>query len=250
MNTGVLSYFNKAFFLINKSWSLFAFYLLLSLLYSFPEFLADSAIKSLLSVVGFFIMILQIGFSFSLPLFLVEKQEEKSITLKSLLLVSLRSTKRLILPLILFFIIFIVVFIIGFILTVQFIYGGDFDFMTKIQGFNLWNLFFALIIGLFSFLTFTPIYFSLEKDRLLSSIKKSFTLSFQHLNFIIILIILNALLYLIFSTFLNTNQNIYHSLISNIIYAYLDLIIGAASLYLYQNKKYKSSFYNCLITGE
>lgn len=237
MDKDVFSYFNKAFFLVNKNWSLVILYLLLSLSYSLPEFLGDSFIKDLLQFIGFLMVFIQMGYSFSLPIFLVDRQQEKSVNFKNLLLITCKNTKRLIIPLILIFIIFIIILITGYFLAVYFIYGGDYDFMTKIQGFNLWNLLIALIMGLFSFLTFSPVYFSLENNGLLLSIKKSITLSLRHLEFILILALIEILTYLVLINFLNTSQNLSHSLIYNIIYAYLGLITTSASLYLYQKHK-------------
>lgn len=232
----IADYFKIGFSLAINSWGLFLFGLSLSLLSSVPDLLGDSFVKGILRVMGFLLAFISIGFSFSLPVFLVDRQQRKSLTLGNILSTTLGNTKRLILPSIIILICLFVVMILSFFLIAQFIYGGNLNFMqdASTRGFNAWNLLIVLFIGLFSFLTFSPIYFSLEKSGLFSSIKKSLSLSFKNLNFIVILFVISASTYLALTLFLNNYQNLFQLFTRTVIYWFESILITATSLIFYQ----------------
>src|SRR3989339_96327 len=165
MTTQVFNHFKKGFLLTNKSYGLFLFGLSFSLLFGLPDFLRDSFIKGALQVIGFLTIFISFGFSFSLPLFLVDKQEGKSFNFRNILSTTFNNTKRLLFPFILILLSIIVVMVVLSILISQFVYGGSYNFMQNSgQGFNIWNFLNALFVGLFSFGTFTSVYFSIEKN--------------------------------------------------------------------------------------
>lgn len=236
MNKQVSDYFKQGSTLALKSWGIFLFGLILTLLGSFPDLLGDSFIKGTLQVIGFLLLFVEMGFGFSLPVFLLARQEEKPVGFGDILSISLQNTKRLILPLILIFIVLIILAVISFFVVVQFVYGGNFDFMRNAtEGFNPWNIFFAFLIGLFSFLTFSPIYFSLEKNGLFKSIKRSISLSVKHLDFIAIIFVISAVTFLISTQLLKDYQSVWQLFLRNIIYQFEALLFGAAALIFYQN---------------
>ncbi len=236
MSNKSFDYFKKGFFLVNKTGGLLLFGLSLSLLGSLPDFLGDSFLKGTLQVIGFLILFFEIGFAFSLPLFLLGKQEGKSVGFGDILSTSLRNTKRLLLPSILLLIILIVIAVLSFFLVAQFVYGGNFNFMERsTQGFSAWNFLFTFLIGLFSFGTFTSIYFSLEKNGLFSSIKKSINLGIKNLDFIMILFVISASIDLVLALFLNNYQSLWQLFVRHTIYQYEMLLFVAASLIFYQS---------------
>lgn len=236
MDKQISDYFKKGLSLANKSWGLFLFGLSLTLLASLPDLMGDSSIKWTLQVIGFLLIFVEFGFSFSLPLFLLGRQEGKAVDFSNIFSTLLRNTKRLILPLILIGIVFVVIAVLSFLLVVQFVYGGNFNFMQNTsQGFSAWNFLFAFLIGLFSFITFAPIYFSLEKNGLFNSIKKSISLSVKHLDFIIILFVISAPTFLISVLFLNNYQSFWQLFLRSVVYQYEALLITAASLIFYQS---------------
>lgn len=238
MSNKPFDYFTKGLSLVNKSWGILLFGLILtSFVSSLPYLSGDSFIKGTLQAIGFLLIFIEFGFSYSLPVFLLARQEGKSVNFGDILSTSLQNTKRLILPLILIFILFIILFIVvNFILVVQFIYGGNFNFMQNAtQGFNPWNLFFAFLIGLFSFFTFSPIYFSLEKDGLFRSIKRSINLSIKNLDFIIIIFVISVVIFLISTQPLKDYQSFWQLFLKGIIYQFEGLLFSAAALIFYQN---------------
>lgn len=236
MNNKPFDYFKKGISLVNKSWGIFLFGLILTALSSFPDLLGDSFIKRTLQAIGFLLIFIEFGFSFSLPVFLLARQEGKSVSFGDVLSTSLQNTKRLILPLILIFIVLIILAVLGFILVVQFIYGGNFNFMQNTtQGFNLWNLLSVFLIGLFSFITFSSIYFSLEKNGLFRSIKRSIGLSIKNLDFIAIIFVISASTFLILILLLKDYQSFWQLFLRSVIYQYEGLLFTAAALIFYQN---------------
>ena len=236
MNNRNFDYFRKGLSLVNKSWGIFLFGLILTLLASLPDLMGDSFIKGILQVIGFLILFVEFGFGFSLPVFLLARQEGKPVNFGDILSTSLQNTKRLILPLILIFIVFIILAVISFLLVVQFVYGGNFNFMQNTtQGFNPWNILFAFLIGLFSFTTFSPIYFSLEKNGLFRSVKRSIDLSLRNLDFIIIIFVISVSIFLFSILLLTDYQSFWQLFLRSVIYWYEELLFVAAALIFYQN---------------
>lgn len=215
-----------------KSWDIFLIGFFLSLLGSIPYLSNDIFIKGILQIIWFLLLFISLGFSFSLPVFLVEKQQGRSLSIANILSITLGNTKRLIIPLMLMGICFIVIGILGIFL----IPGGNVNLMqnTPNQGFGLWNIMLMLSIGLFSFFSFANIYFSLEKKSFYSSIKKSISFSFKNLNFVIFLFVISASTYLLQMLFLNNYQDHFQLFIRNFIYQSESLLIAAASLIFYQ----------------
>lgn len=232
----VVDSFQKGFSLANKSWGLFLLALSLPLLGNISSLLGNSFIGITLQVVGFLLIFIYFGFSFSLPIFLVHRQQGKSLSFGNIVFTSLKNTKRLILFTILTLLFIAIGGILGLFLIVIFLYGGNFYFMQNLPpGLYFWDFMLALIIGLCSFFTFAPIYFSLEKNGVLSSIKKSVSFSFKHLNFIIVIFIIYVSTHLVGVLFFNNYQNLYQLFIRNTIYVYESFLISAASLIFYQN---------------
>lgn len=232
--------FKRGFWLTNKSISLFLIVLTLSLLGEMPDLLGNSPAKSISQVIGFLLVIVQIGFYFSLPIFLVNKQQGKTIFFSKMLLITLKNAKRLILPSIIMFASVFLVVILSFFLLAQFAFGGDYNFMQSSRlGFYVWNIIVALIVGLFSFLTFAPIYFSLEKNSFLNSVKKSISFCLNNFNFFLIIFIVSVFTLLITTLLFNDFQNPYHLFIRNILANYEYILLAAASLIFYQNRTAK-----------
>lgn len=235
MNNQILDYFKKGFFLVNKSWDLFLFGLLLFLLGGIYQLFTDSSINRILQIISYLLIFIEFGFIFSLPAFLIDRQQGKPLSLNNILSVTLKNTKRLTLPLLLILVALFIFLILGTTLIAQFIYGGNPNFA---QNSNIGILLSYLLIGIYSFISaFAPIYFSIEKNGFFSSIKKSINLSIKNFNFIIIIFLISASSYLIATFVLDNNQSAYQLLLENALYQYGGLLTSASSLILYQNLK-------------
>ena len=246
MNNSTGNYFLKGFSLANKSLDIFFISVLLSLASFIPDFLENSPIIKILSFATFLLFFIQTGFSMSIPLFLVDKQQNKRLNYHDMWSVVLRNTKRMILPVILFLVLvmalgFTLLFITAFN-TIQ--SGGDFkQIVTSIQ--NLpnslqdWNPIFLVVTGLFSLLIFTPIYFSIENKGIFSSIKRSLIFSFKNLNFILILITIDGI-YSFISTLIPFSIENKIWLIT-VLGGYLNFIMTASAFLYYKSKKSKQA---------
>lgn len=137
--------------------------------------MGESFNKSIFLLLGFLLYIVNVGFLFSLPVFLTKKQQGESLNLRTILSTTLSSIKRLILPLILLiFVSFVIIVILGFFLFFQFISEGNSYFIKNLTN-QIISAQIPLVIllgGLYSFMNFAQIYFSLERKGLFSSIKK------------------------------------------------------------------------------
>lgn len=233
MDQQLIGYFKKGFALTNKSWDLFAIGLVLSLLFSIPDLLGDFYGKWVLQILGFLTFLIAMGFSFSTAAFLLDKQKGKRIGLSNILSITMGNAKRLILPLLLVFILFI--FGVVFMIIIFGAFGAKPDFSQITQG--RWRLLVTVCMGLFSFTSFTSIYFSIEKNGFFKSTKKSIMFGFKNLDFILFVYIATVTVYAIHNSFFNNNQIWYQILLRSILNQYSELVITATSLILYQNRK-------------
>lgn len=232
--------FKKGFRLTNKSISLFLFVLTLSFLSEIPDLLGNSPVKIILQVVGFLLVIIQTGFYFSLPIFLVNNQQGKTVAFRKILSIMLKNTKRLILPSIIILASAFLAVVLSFFLLAQFVFVGDYNFLqNSYLGFYVWNIIMALFFGLFSFISFAPIYFSLEKNSFLISIKKSISFCLNNFNFFLILFVADTFTFLITMLLFNDFQNPYHLFTRNVLINYEYILLATASLIFYQNRTAK-----------
>ncbi len=231
MNQYIYSYFKKGISLTNKSWILFLFGLTLALLTSLPN-LTD---KWALQIIGSLLLFVSFGFTFSLPIFLLNKQEDKLVDFGQIISTSLQNTKRLILPLILIGLIISITLLL-LLISVIFVNQGNINF---IHNMSTWKLFIVLLSGPSSFFTFAPIYFSLEKNGLLSSIKKSIVLGVKHLDFIAIIFVISASTFLILDFLLKDYQSFWQLFTKIIVYQYEVILITSTSLIFYQSHRRK-----------
>lgn len=235
-NMQVFEYFKTGFQLANKSYRVFLFAFILSLLDSIMNIFGESSLKIILQITGLVLSFILIGYQFSLPVFLFSKQQGKGINLNTLLLTSLHNTKRLLLPFIALFVTAIIIFVI-ILFSVLYFSGGDIKSLQfPVLGFSIWEIIIAVLMVPSSFLVFTPIYFSLEKKGLLSSFKQSIGLSFKNLKFIAVVAIVTLSVYLLTKALLNDYQSIYELVIRSAVWEYETLLIAAAALIFYQKK--------------
>lgn len=227
----------KGFALTNRSWVLLLIGLFFSLFSILQVFLDNPPITRILVAVGLLLFPISIGFYTSLPAFLVDKQQGKPLRLINILAVTLQSTKRLIIPGILLVLLFLILGIFVYAFMVVVIYDGNWAiFSEEVQGdFDKWNIWMMLSIGLVAFFSFTPIYFSLEKNGLFSSIAKSLDFSLKHLNFIAIIILISWIFYSINTLPLSLPiSKQFQSLMQTLLGAYEAILLTAIPLVFYQ----------------
>lgn len=232
--------FEKGFSLANKCLSLFLFGLCLSILSEILDLFGDFPMKGILQVIVFLMVILQTGFYLSLPIFLVNRQQGKTVAFSNIMPIILKNAKRLILPAMLLCFSAFLVGALSFFMLAQFVFGGNFNFLQNNSlGFYVWNLVVALLIGLFSFLTFAPIYYLLERNSLLKSIKRSISFCINNFKFFLIVFVVSASTFLISTLVFNDFQNPYHLFIRNILGNYEYILLAAVSLIFYQSRTVK-----------
>lgn len=237
-NKQIVECFKKGFSLTNQSLVFYLIGAVLSLLISSNVLFTGSSLNDYISVALVLASIIYFSYSFSLPLFLVDRQQDKPFKLNNILSITLTSAKRLVLPMILLLILLLIIGGTIFFLIAQYVYGGNINYLQNAaQTFSTWNIIMGLLIGLLSFLTFTPVYFSLEGDGLFKSMKKSIKFSFQNLNFIIILFVIN----MVFSVVSSLPGNSYKIIMNSIVHEYQALFFTAVSLLVYQSRKGRTS---------
>ncbi len=193
-------YFIRGFYLANRSFEIYLIGIGLSLVGVFANLLLGSLLGKILQLVSFIIIFFTFGYKMSVPLLLTLKQQSKHLDFKNVWNIVLKNTKRMTLPVILFGILFMVLF---FALLIFFVAtshpSNSQDIVASIKNFveqlRNWNPVFIIFAVIFAFFAFTPIYFSVENRGLFASIKRSISFGFKHLNFIVLLILIQAINY-------------------------------------------------------
>lgn len=232
MKNGLLNYLSKGIQLTNKSIDILLIGVVISLFTMFPSFYTDLTVNSLLLIISLILVFLQIGYFMTTPIFLVEKQHEKILTIQHLWTITLQSTKRLILPIILFiFFVIILTFVIASIIVVNGTNSIE-RYINSLQGLNPIAF---ILTSIFSFFIFTSIYFSIEKKGVFGSMKNSIIFSFENIKFIILVIVINSLTYIILGNIPTKNEFVL--VLSTILEMYISFIVTATALVFYQSKK-------------
>lgn len=232
-----LNYFKAGIEIANKNLRLFLIGFILS-----EYFLLGTILPRELPLSRLFIFLLvfpNIGFSLTLPLFLTRSQKGEKDTFSYFLSETLSSLKRSFLQLIL------ILFLTGIILTV-FLYSLvslakvlNISYTTLInanlQGITIGYSFFVLLSTLISILfSYIAIFFSLEKDSLISAVKKGVRVLRTYPRFTIWIFCLSIIASLIINiaTFYLPFRDIFYSLIST----YISFIITATILTFYKKQ--------------
>lgn len=234
-NTG---YFTKGFALVNKSLLVYLINLLLWLPTIISNLLPNDSFKSILIFMSYILMFLSLGFSLSIPSFLLQKQENKSLELKSILYITLKNTKRIIVPIILlgviFFVLLFFILLINIsIFSLTYLPNDSFsEWLGSEDRSLIYQIFGIIISAASSFFVFMPILFSIKNEGVFKSLLKSFSLSIKNFSFLSLVVLVNIVSSLL-TGFLPITQTWGYSL-GMMINSYVGLLITSSALLYYQ----------------
>lgn len=211
MNKNV-DFFSKGFSLANKSLVIFA---ILVILEQIP--LIPNSFPYPLRIFSLILTFFTIGFGLSIPVFLQDKQNNRPIDVKHLILTTTQNTKRIALPF------FLLSLFLGVALVILFLIKS----LPAIKG---WDPIVAIVSVLAAFFVFAPMFFSLEKEGLLPSFKHSMAVSFKHIPFVSLVMIIDLIAYSVWS-YLSFQ---FFRLIGDVFILYVGFIVSASALYYYQ----------------
>lgn len=240
MEKTTFSYFLKGFSLANRSLDIFVISLFFLLFGQFSFLFQDLLVRNILQLIDFILLFFNFGFFMSIPVFLLWKQQNKSLNYHVFWSTLTRNTKRMIIPTILYLILIMIVgFSFLFAVAATIHPANSQQFAVIIQNFTNqlknWNPLFIINGAIVSLFVFTSIYFSVENNGFFASAKKSLAMSLKNLNFIVIIILISATTYSI-STLLSIPSNSGSYLISIAISQYVSLVVIASTLYYYQSR--------------
>ena len=248
------NYFLQGFSLLNRNIGLY----LIAVLFTLTSFIIQylnkllyplglGLIATVLSIVA---AILSLSYSLSIPLLLSYKQQGESMDYHTLWKIIFRNAKRLIIPfMILIPIIFIALIIIGILLIINLHIKNPQQFI-QLLGNNQpsWNarnpsyvFFISVLAVVFSFFTFSSIFFSIENFGIFSAWVKGVAFSFRNIGFITLVIVI-----LLATNFISSIINLLPfdrglaSYISLIPVGYIHLGVLASSLLYYQHRRAKN----------
>mgnify|MGYP001566154337 CR=1 FL=1 len=234
----IIQYLLKGFSLANRSLDILLIGFLLTITSTILGFLlSNTALEKAQSALSFIFLFIGISFTLSIPIFLLQKQQQKSLNYKELIGILVKNTKRIMLPGILLFILFTILLSLSLVIIAIALRPSENQVAAFFQNFGKdwqgWQLIFLIPIILLSFLEFTPFFFSLENQGLWISIKNSIITAFRNLPYIGLVTLIMIITYSITSFIsMGTTQG---QLIRNLIAQYVNLVIAASSLFYYQS---------------
>ncbi len=233
----ILTYFQEGFALANKSIVVYIIGLLLSIApFIWGALFPNSSISIFSSVLSIIVLLITFGFYYSWPLFL-KKQQHNSLDANVMLQVTMKNTKRLILPLLLLVIIFIVIFIF-FVLATYISLSGNKEqlslFLKSMSSGGFWSVIGILLLFVIEFVTFfAVILFSIEDKGFFKSIKESVGISNKHISFVIPLVGVSVITYLLTKAVFPGKQ-LWEETATSAITHYVGIIVSATTLIYYQ----------------
>lgn len=230
MSQQILQDFQKGVYLAKSSWIFFLFGLSLNLLgLVFALFLGHSAdVYFANTILVSLIKVFEISFIISLPSFFVDIQNRSSFHVGHVLWVVWESIKRLMMSK-------IFIFLLLFWFVFPFFVYEWFRFQSATA--KIWQFYPVRVIYacLFYLLVFTPIYFSLEKNSLFISIKKSIKFSFKHLYFIAVIFLIYTIIGFFFTSIPKFPAYKYYLVFTKDAVLYvISFLLYSTSLVLYQ----------------
>lgn len=238
----VTNYFLKGFHLANRNLDIYLISIGIQFSLLLINVFRESPLRIVLSLIILITAILSLSYQISIPKFLALKQQGEKLAFHQIWSVVWKNANRLAAAL-------FVGFVLVVLLTISLIIGiaissppGETgsaikNFSTTLSN---WNPFSLIIFTLSSIFMFTPIYFSVENQGVLTSMKKSVSLSFKHLNFILLLGIIVALDYTVIMLIKDPFQHLLGILgqaLTMSINIYLAFIISASTLLFYQSHR-------------
>jgi len=240
----IKDYFIQGFSLLNRNIDLY----FLALLFTLISFLIQHLYKLhlpigfIITILSLVITVLSVSYSLTIPYFLSYKQIGKKLDYGFLWRTILHNAKRLILPIIVLTLIAVIAFIVIVIIVVVQLHvkiPQDFiRFLTQ-QGWNPWYVLFTTIFTvIFSFFTFTSIFFSVENLGIFNAWMKSIAFSFKNIGFVVLIMAISVMAGFItsFTSLIPFDRTLvtYLALIPT---QYIHLGILASSLLFYQDRK-------------
>lgn len=236
-NQSILGYYSAGFTLANKSLEIYLISLFILLPTSLNFLFPNSPYSAVLTLVSLLATIINIGFSLSIPVFLIQKQQNQPLTFQNIVSTTIQSTKRMILPALLIFILLVALLMLFVILLITFFHptAGQVQQFFQSWG-NLskgWQPIFLIQSIIVSFLVFTSFLFSLESQGLFSSLKNSIIISIKNLPYLVGLIILGIISYSL-TSFLPVTE-FWGLFLRFAVSLYIGLMITANTLFYYQD---------------
>lgn len=228
----IIQYLFKGFSLANRSLDILLIGFLLNITPIISGFLlSNTALKEVQPALSFIFLFIGISFTLSTPIFLLQKQQQKSLNYKELVGIVVKNNKRIMLPGVLLFTLFIILLLLSLVIIAVVLQPNENQVAIFFQNFGKgWEPIFLIPIILLSFLEFTPFFFSLEYQGLWISIKNSITTAFKNLPYIGLVTLIMIITFFINSFILQGQL-----LIRNLVAQYVYLVIAASSLFYYQS---------------
>ena len=195
----LIKYLADGFRVANKTLDLFV----ISFLFTLPTFfpLPKSGWGTLFGVLRIVIGLLSIGFSLSIPSLLLLKQKQKTTDYRQMIRVTIKNSRRILIPFIVFCVLFFVLFF-ATVIVLQLVFRPTASETTAIIK-NIadygkgWQPTSLLLISVTTLFIFTPIFFSVESWGFLASLKQSLFFSFKNGHFVVMMILFNIAAYTI-----------------------------------------------------
>lgn len=181
--------------LANRNLDLFLFMMVFSLQAFLDFFLSNPAFSRISSILSLPLVLLEVGYGLSLPLFLYMRLQKRAVSFKEIVITTLKNTKKVILPMLIMMFMIFVLLIFGLFLVIEVLRFSTTSIPTFFQNINNWRFVFAIISPMFVIFEFSSIYFSLENQGFFKSIKSSVLTASKNLGYISTLALIDLVIY-------------------------------------------------------
>jgi hypothetical protein len=171
------------------------------------------------------------GFYASLTFFIDRKEKNKSLNLKEIISVSLKNSKRLIVPIVLS--VGIILLLLFGLMYTQGVQKSQ-EMLNSIHYKE--NLELAILVILFAPFCFASSYFSIENMGVLKSLRKSFAFSLGHPKILSLILVFVAINYIFRVLFFSLHFNTIGNFMFSVITEYFGLLLSSYILLAYRNK--------------
>lgn len=230
------NYYSRGFALTNKNLEVYLINLVIELPTILHSLFPKLPFSGILALFSYVMILISLGFSLSIPLFLLQKQQNKSLDFQDMLSTTFQNTKRIILPAILVFIILVVLLIVSSILVAISLHPTKEQVLQFFQSWgNLgrgWHPILLILPFTLSFFVFTPFLFALEHKGLFTSIRDGFVMCTRHLPYLVTVMFVGMISYSVISFLPGTE--FWGLLLRIAINLYVSLIVAASTLFYYQ----------------
>ncbi len=239
MNKTITQYFKNGYQLAIQNLDLYLYAFGFSLLGVLTNLSSGSPIANLMSLVSIIVLFFALGYSTSIPYFLLLRQQGSPLKFSELKSITIQTGKRIMPP-------FVGVMALCILLLLIYVFTSSVlsnpqNYFVKMgvitQVTQAWSPLYFILNFLSSLLIYFNIYFTVEKNGFFLSTRKSVSFSLNHLSILIAFFLLLSLSYAGHQLLILVFMGPVGIIIATILQTFLAFVCSATALIIYQSEQ-------------